>query len=273
MKYGRVVQILIINISTAFFSLTLLAQQPTRPAAIATQASGGVFGSQLGELRCPINLSGIGPEWRGIRVGVSTLSDLQRLYSAYDLDFTLGTPFPSWATLTPSIPVDYAPNYTFNISGDMFQPQFKLPQYIQACVVNDKIAAFSIFTWDDFGAKYDDLPQTVDELISLLGIPSVISSHDANPESRLLHWHNLGISAEIEYGYQVIFTYYYPFIDEEDQDSWPMNALLKGVPFDGSLLSSEYIDIPSTLMALTAAPAWHTRTPDLYLTATSTSDP
>jgi hypothetical protein len=240
---------------------------------ISTQAPGGVFGSQLGELRCPINLSGIGPKWRDIRVGISTLSDLRELYSSYDLGFILGTPFPSWATLTPSTPVDYAPDYTINIPGDMFQPQFKLPQYLQACIVNGKISAFVIFTWDDFGAKYDDLPQTIDELVSLLGIPSYISSHDASPESQLLHWPSLGISAEIEYGYQVKFVYYYPFIESGRTDRWPMNALLKGTEFDTQLLKSEYFDFQATFVALTTAPSWPTKTPDLFLTSTPTSNP
>lgn len=259
--------LLVLLFGALFLSTSVSSQLRYANSPTATEVRGGLMGSLLGELRCPVNLAGQGPTWKTITIGQSSVQDLEALYAPYGSIVVTGTPFPP---VLPYPEGEYALNYKIQVDRSKFQPQLGLPSYVEACVVNNKIAALTVYTWDDSNA-----PHFIEQLISLLGRPAVLSWHEDDQDTRLLHWPTEGISAEISYYKAVYYIYYYPFRRANYRELWPINALLNTPPilYPNPDPTLEIFDFPAIELTLTANPAWPTRTPHPQMPTTDDPRP
>jgi hypothetical protein len=211
-----------------------------------TEASGGLIGSGVDELRCPNNLNGVGPTWNNITIGVSSLNDLSEIFSHSE---TFVTPYPPYAG-------NFAPNYQFG-NGEN--------GYIYACIVEGKVAALLI---DRHSAANSSIPMTVEQWVSFLGAPKVVSWHQ-QVDMRILHWPQYGISVTVEipagittYG-DTEWVYFYPFRGEDYEELWPINSIwiIPPFPFETTKIPLNILDFEAIEMTATAERAWPTRTP------------
>lgn len=245
-----VLLLLLIYLTIASLTLTSTAEDDPTP----TEAPGGLFGT-IGDLRCPVNLRGIGPTWKTLTVGVSTLDDLLDLYEPYGIVGEIVTP---WAP-PGRYQGTYAENYSIDIGWRQFKPELGLPS-VSACIVDGKLAALMLFPESN-----PELPQNIVDLIGLLGPPTLQSFHDAGDTYRMVHWPMDGISAQIEFGGSAAdVVFYYPFQRADYALHWPMNNLLTVAPTPFSslhpILELDTIDDAWVAENLTAYPR-ATKTP------------
>jgi len=133
-------------ISVTIIAGLTVTQDTMQPAPTMTEASGGIIGSGVDELRCPKNLSGIGPTWHEITIGASSLADLSEEFGQTE---TVATPYPPYAG-------DFAPNYKFG-SNDV--------GFVYACVAENKVAALLL---DRHSVSSSHLPMVLEHWISYL---------------------------------------------------------------------------------------------------------
>lgn len=248
-----VILVSLIVVFFAFFSITKLAavETPTAtPALTPTEASGGIIGTGVDELRCPKNLSGIGPTWNGITIGVSSIEDLSAYFGQ---EKTYVTPYPPYAG-------EFAPNYEFLNSNIGLA---------YSCVVNGKVAALLL---DRHAVSKSYLPQGLVHWVSFLGIPALISWHQSF-DKRLLHWPQYGTSVtvnvydELPANYaDTEWVYFYPFRDENYENLWPVNYTFAAPAFIEEMpeLQLNDFDFDAIQVTLTLAPTsflWPTVTP------------
>lgn len=208
-------------ITTLWIGQSAFLQDTTIPVT-ATEGHTGILGSTAYGLRCPSNLSGIGPDWRGIQIGLSTLDDLKALYEPYGQEPGILNE-PPHSSDDPQ--EDYALTYYISIEGRDIQPELELPGLVEACIINNTIVALSVFAERD-----PSLPQTPIQLIALMGEPTLTSWDENDKETRMLHWPSDGISAQIYQGMSVWFLYLYPYQESDYLVHWPLSTALLQQP-------------------------------------------
>lgn len=236
-------------------------------SATPTEAPGGVLGALPNVLRCPVNLSGVGPTWKTIEIGVSTLQDLGILYTSYAAP-TLTTPAPPLeVTYDPNI--KYAQNYEINIDTRYTpQPKQKLPIPLQVCVVNGKIAAMMFPVDNSF-----DGPKTIWQWVSFLGKPKFISWFTLEPDARILHWPEDGTSVAVVDGARATWIYYYPFRNSDNENLWPANSLITTTSLPvgqaiGEMNLWDFSQIQTDIPSHATDYSWPTRTPSSEIFST-----
>ncbi|MCA0458934.1 MAG: hypothetical protein LCI00_33605 [Chloroflexi bacterium] len=248
MKEKRfVIALSIVVIVFAIFSLARsIANEKTGYIPTPTEASGGIIGTGVDELRCPQNLSGIGPTWKDLTIGVSLEEDLAKYFQQEAIQVT---PYPPYSG-------SYAPNYKFE--ADEFG-------IVYACIVGDKTAALLL---DRHAASNSGFPASVEQWVAFLGIPEMVSWHQ-QVNMRVLHWPQYGISITA-YLYDGVpnaadteWIYMYPFRDTNYKTMWPINSIWREQPFalkmpDVRLEVLDFEAIEATVMADTL---WPTVTP------------
>src|SRR5437868_9778166 len=96
-------------------------------SSTSTEASGGLLGAIPEDLRCPLNLTGQGPTWNGITIGISTIDELLAEYNVYDAGVMEVTSVPPYWISTTG---EYATNYQINIASNVFRSELNLPQQV-----------------------------------------------------------------------------------------------------------------------------------------------
>jgi len=222
------------------------------PRPTPTEAPGGLMGNIASQLLCPVNLSGVGPTWRNITIGKSTLQDLEELYKPYRVLPIRVTPYDTRTKAYPK--ADYAPLFQIWVGSDVYKESLGLSAFVEVCTVSDVIAALRV------AALYDSsVPHSIQELIGFLGRPALISWSEKEKYSRLLLWPEKGISAEVQNFVVLESIYFYPFRSSKDTDVWPLNRLLiKPVPifFPGTPEPLDQFKFPALELTLTASLAW-----------------
>lgn len=186
--------------------------------------TGGPIGTPIDELRCPKNLSGRGPVWNGIEVGISELEGVTERFTRSDAP----------VIIDPFFDGDYAPNYDFfTIEGHRFY----------ACIVDGKVSALLI---GRAAAVETDMPRVLLQWVSFLGEPSLTSWHASRPK-RVLHWPEDGTSITFEPVFETLsvdgvadWIYFYPYQAENFEESWPVNNVYQFQPFP---TPDSYVDL------------------------------
>lgn len=202
-------------------------------------------------LTCPEHLSvRKGLSWRGIELGVSSLDDIQEIYGVIA------------SRTAPLETGSFAPVYDIALTPRASRER-KIPEAMEVCIVNGKVAVLSLSGDNDELASPSLL-----YWVQKYGPPNIVTWSFKDWKYRDLVWSNLGLALEVRidtpdpankpdqtYVESVIF--FPPAQNQNDLLSWPylgLREIAPTSPNDSGFFDKNPFHFESILVAATSAP-------------------